>query len=113
MAALVPVVLVALPASAHADTVRPHEPCDSGTICNFDLTNFNSTSPYGTEGGLPVDPGYCRPTLISDGFRSSINNTGEDQRAWQNSDCTGSDVLIPAGTSNQDLGFQAYGLGGY
>jgi hypothetical protein len=92
----------------------PAQPvCDQGTVCMWDEPNYTASNEYGSEESEPVGSGYCWQTDIGDGYQSIINSSSQYQRAWTGSDCTGEDVLVAPDSSISDLGFVAYGTGGY
>jgi hypothetical protein len=88
-------------------------PCPGDQVCDYDEPNFQVSGPYGGESGLPVHPGDCLRTLVGGGYVSVINNTIYVQRAWENTDCTGRNVLIYPNTRVPSLGLHASARGGY
>jgi hypothetical protein len=104
----------AVPASAAVidGGVAPRSSCAGDRVCDWDEADFQASNTYGSEESLPVSPGYCLNSLITDGYRSIINTSGMAERAWSGSNCTGRFTLIPANNSASDLGYQAFSLGG-
>jgi hypothetical protein len=113
VAGVISAAALALGPTARAVKADPAPPCPGGEVCDYDEPNFQETGPYGGESGLPVHSGDCLPTLVGGGYVSIINNTNLYQRAWENSNCTGRSVVIYPTGRNGNIGFHAYGRGGY
>ncbi|MEU5259626.1 hypothetical protein [Amycolatopsis sp. NPDC021455] len=77
----------------------PHE----GLVC---LTNLDVTN----ERIPPVASGSCRATDFH--YQGMINYAGYYQRKWENSNCTGQNVLVAPG-ENAYTSFWGKSVGGY
>lgn len=93
----------------------PHRICGDNLVCWYDAPSSASNYNIGASGAIPS--GACLDLNASGQdahfARWAINDTGFPARFWSNPNCTGSSVLVLAGTISNDFPFTAFGLGGY